>query len=98
MPRAGGADRRPSRARAGTAAVLFVIGARGRGADDPARSRRPVRRGRTRPGRARVAEIACNPGCEWLRVFSITDDGRWWLPSSFLTVSGKVQELPVLAP
>lgn len=42
--------------------------------------------------------IACNPGCEWLRVFSITDDGQWWLPSSFLTVSGKVQELPVLAP
>lgn len=42
--------------------------------------------------------IACSPGCEWLRVFPLNDTGQWWLPSSFLSVSGKVEELPVLSP
>lgn len=42
--------------------------------------------------------IACSPGCEWLRVFSLNDDGQWWLPASFLAVSGKVEELPILTP
>jgi hypothetical protein len=42
--------------------------------------------------------IACSPGCEWLRVFSLTDDGQWWLPSVFVTVSGKLEELPILTP
>jgi hypothetical protein len=42
--------------------------------------------------------IACSPGCEWLRVFSLSDDGQWWLPSTFLNVSGKVEELPILTP
>lgn len=42
--------------------------------------------------------IACSPGCDWLRVFSLTDEGQWWLPAVFLSVSGKVEQLPVLAP
>ncbi len=42
--------------------------------------------------------IACSPNCEWLRVFSLTDDGQWWVPSAFLTVSGDVHQLPVLTP
>lgn len=42
--------------------------------------------------------IACSPGCEWLRVFTLTDDGQWWLPSVFVSVSGDVARLPVLAP
>ncbi len=42
--------------------------------------------------------IACSPGCEWLRVFNLNDDGQWWIPSAFLTVSGRVDELPVLTP
>jgi hypothetical protein len=42
--------------------------------------------------------IACSPGCEWLRVFSLNDDGQWWLPATFLAVSGNVNELPILTP
>lgn len=42
--------------------------------------------------------IACSPGCEWLRLFSLADDGQWWLPAVFLAVSGNIQELPVLTP
>jgi hypothetical protein len=42
--------------------------------------------------------VACSPDCEWLRILSLTDPGQWWLPSSFLSVSGNVHELPVLTP
>lgn len=42
--------------------------------------------------------VACSPGCSWLRVFSLTETEQWWLPSSFLSVSGDVSELPVLTP
>jgi hypothetical protein len=42
--------------------------------------------------------IACSPGCEWLRLLSLTDEGQWWLPAVFLSVSGKVEQLPVLSP
>jgi hypothetical protein len=42
--------------------------------------------------------VACSPGCEWLQVFSLSDPGQWWLPSSFLSVSGKVEQLQVLTP
>ncbi len=42
--------------------------------------------------------IACSPGCEWLRVFTLSDSGQWWLPAVFVSVSGKVEQLPILAP
>ena len=42
--------------------------------------------------------IACSPGCDWLRILSLTDDGQRWIPSAFLTVSGRVDELPVQTP
>lgn len=45
-----------------------------------------------------VHVIACSPNCDWLRVFSLNDEGQWWLPAAFLVVSGKVDELPVLTP
>jgi hypothetical protein len=42
--------------------------------------------------------IACSPGCEWLRVLNLNDDGQWWLPAVFLDVSGELEELPILTP
>ena len=42
--------------------------------------------------------IACSPGCEWLRVFSLNDDGQWWMPAVFLSVSGETDQLPILTP
>ena len=42
--------------------------------------------------------IACSPGCEWLRLLSLADEGQWWLPAVFLSVGGKVEQLPVLSP
>ena len=42
--------------------------------------------------------IACSPGCEWLRVFTLADDGQWWIPAVFLSVSGRLEDLPVLTP
>lgn len=42
--------------------------------------------------------IACSPGCEWLRIFTLGDDGQWWLPANFLSLSGDVKTLPVLTP
>lgn len=42
--------------------------------------------------------IACSPGCEWLRLLNLNDDGQWWLPAVFLSVSGKLEQLPVLVP
>ncbi len=42
--------------------------------------------------------IACSPGCEWLRVFTLSDSGQWWLPAVFVSVSGRVEQLPVLTP
>lgn len=42
--------------------------------------------------------IACSPGCAWVRVFSLDDDGQRWVPLVFLSVSGRLEELPVLAP
>jgi hypothetical protein len=42
--------------------------------------------------------IACSPDCAWLRVFTLTDEGQWWLPAVFLSVSGRLEDLPVLTP
>lgn len=92
----GGADLRPPEL---ARSQLFSLSARVNGAPT-------IRRG---PGTqyaavSRAAEgqefhvIACSPGCEWLRVFSLNDDGQWWLPAVFLSVSGRVEELPVLTP
>ncbi len=46
-----------------------------------------------------VHVIACSPGCEWLRILSLSDGrAQHWVPSVFLTVSGRVEGLPVLTP
>ena len=46
-----------------------------------------------------VHVIACSPGCEWLRILSLTDaQAQLWLPAVFLAVSGPVETLPVLTP
>ena len=45
-----------------------------------------------------VHVIACSPGCEWLRVFSLNDEEQRWVPGVFLSVSGRLDELPVLVP
>lgn len=46
-----------------------------------------------------VHVIACSPGCEWLRILSLTDGrAQHWVPAVFLTVSGRVDALPVLTP
>ncbi len=46
-----------------------------------------------------VHVIACSPGCEWLRILSLSDaHAQWWVPAVFLTVSGRVESLPVLTP
>jgi len=46
-----------------------------------------------------VHVIACSPGCEWLRILSLTDaQAQHWLPAVFLTVAGRVETLPVLTP
>jgi hypothetical protein len=43
--------------------------------------------------------IACSPGCEWYRILSLTDaEVQFWVPSAFLTLSGKSDGLPVLTP
>lgn len=43
--------------------------------------------------------VACSPGCSWLQVFSLTgEQEQWWLPSTFLAVSGNIDELPILTP
>lgn len=46
-----------------------------------------------------VHVIACSPGCEWLRVLSLTEpESQRWIPAIFLTVNGKTDALPVLTP
>ena len=46
-----------------------------------------------------VHVIACSPGCEWLRILSLSDaQAQFWLPAVFLAVNGRVESLPVLTP
>ena len=46
-----------------------------------------------------VHVIACSPGCEWLRILSLTDaQAQLWVPAVFLAVSSPVETLPVLTP
>src|SRR5207249_9302551 len=33
------------------------------------------------PDGEEVHVIACSPGCDWLRILSLTDDGQRWIPS-----------------
>ena len=92
----GGADLRPPEL---VRSKLFSLSARVNGS--PTIRRGP---GTQYPAVAKAMDgqefhvIACSPRCEWLQIFSLTDDGQWWLPSVFLSVSGDVQELPVLTP
>lgn len=92
----GGADLRPPEL---VRSQLFSLSARVNGA--PTIRRGP---GTQYPVVAKAVDgqefhvIACSAGCEWLRVFSLTDDGQWWLPAVFLSVSGATAELPVLTP
>lgn len=92
----GGADLRPPEL---VKSELFSLSARVNGS--PTIRRGP---GTQYPTVAKAVDgqelhvIACSPGCDWLRVFSLTDSGQWWLPSAFLTVSGDVHQLPVLTP
>lgn len=41
--------------------------------------------------------VACSPGCSWVRLMTL-DNAQWWLPSTFVAVSGDINELPVLTP
>ena len=46
-----------------------------------------------------VHVIACSPGCEWYRILSLSDaEAQLWLPAIFVTVNGRVEDLPVLTP
>lgn len=46
-----------------------------------------------------VHVIACSPGCEWLRILSLTEaDAQHWIPAVFAVVNGPADTLPVLTP
>lgn len=46
-----------------------------------------------------VHVIACSPGCEWYRILSLTDaNAQFWVPGTFLAVTGSPDTLPVLTP
>ena len=46
-----------------------------------------------------VHVIARSPGCEWYRILSLSDaEAQLWLPAIFVTVNGRVEDLPVLTP